>query len=123
MEHFTKEEVLQEIAAGNWTIKGLGAKFGLTRDSMKSALVKLGISDKDRQPKPTIMNDSPASEEDEWKQLYKDYDLGGSIGTQAQLLIAQCRIKDGMTAAQARQYMKDNFHYQIIEVKFNKKRR
>ena len=56
MKHLTKEEVLQEIAAGNWTIKGLGAKFGLTRDGMKSALATLGISDKDRQPKPTIMN-------------------------------------------------------------------
>ena len=120
MERFTKEEVLQEIAAGNWTIKGLGAKFGLTRDNMKGALAKLGISDKDRQPRPTIMNDSPASAEDEWDQLYKDYDLEGGIGTQAQLLIAQCRIKDGMTAAQARQYMKDNFHYQIIEIKLNK---
>ena len=66
------------------------------------------------------MNNCPASEEDEWDQLYKDYDLEDGMGTQAQLLIAQCRIKDGMTAAQARQYMKDNFHYQIIEVKFKK---
>lgn len=66
---------------------------------------------------PIIKTDSPASDEDEWAQLYKDYDLDGAIGTQAQFIIAQCRISCGMTAAQARQYMKDNFHYQII--KFN----
>ena len=121
MKHLTKEEVLQEIAAGNRTIKGLAAKFGLTTGSMKGVLAKLGISLKEGEPE--AMNKSPASVEDEWDQLYKDYDLEGGIGTQAQLMIAQCHIKDGMTAAQARQYMKDNFHYQIIEVKFNKKRR
>ena len=125
MERFTKEELLQEIAAGNWTIKGLADKYGLSRDSMKSALAKLGISRKERKPEaePIIMNNFDASDEDEWKQLYKDYDLEGAIGTQAQFIIAQCRIRDGMTAAQARQYMKDNFHYQTMEIKFNKKRR
>ena len=123
MKHFTKEDLLQDIAGGNWTIKGLADKYGLSRDSMKSTLTKLGITLKERKPEALIMNNSPASDEDEWNQLYKDYDLGDGIGTQAQLLIAQCRIRDGMTAAQARQYMKDNFHYQIIEVKFNKKRR
>ena len=125
MERFTKEELLQEIADGNRTIKGLATKYGLTSDSMKKALANLRISLKEREsePEPTIMNDCPASEEDEWNQLYKDYDLGGAIGNQAQFTIAYCKVKDGMTAAQARQYMKDNFHYQIIEVKFNKKRR
>ena len=125
MKHFTEEELLQEIAAGNRTTEGLATKYGLTSDSIKKALAKLRISLKEREPEPEpiIMNNLAASDEDEWAQLYKDYDLEGSIGTQAQLLIAQCRIKDGMTAAQARQYMKDNFHYQIIEVKFNKKRR
>ena len=128
MERFTKEELLQEIADGNRTIEGLAAKFKLTASSMRRALIKLGISLKerepepiDKEPEPIIMNNFSASEEDEWNQLYKDYELEG--GTQAQLLIAQCRIKDGMTAAQARQYMKDNFHYQIIEIKLNKKRR
>ena len=120
MERFTTEELLQEIADGNRTIKGLANKFGLSPSSMKSALAKLGISLIKSEPEPIIMNDCPASEDDEWKHLYKDYDLGGSIGTQAQLLIAQCRIKDSMTVAQARQYMKDNFHYEIIEVKFKK---
>ena len=120
MKRFTKEELLQEIAAGNRTIKGLADKFGLSRDSMKSALTKLGISLKERKPEALIMNNCSASEEDEWNQLYKDYDLEGSIGTQAQLLIAQCRVKDGMTAAQARQYMKDNFHYEVIEIKLDK---
>ena len=123
MERFTKEELLQEIAAGNRTLKGLGDKFGLSPNSIKSALTKLGINLKESEPEPIIMNDFSASDEDEWDQLYKDYDLEDGIGTQAQLLIAQCRIKDGMTAAQARQYMKDNFHYQIIEIKLNKKRR
>ena len=121
MKRITQEEVLQEIAAGNRTIKGLAAKFGLTTGSMKSVLANLEISLKESEPEPIIMNDFSASEEDEWNQLYKDYELEG--GTQAQLLIAQCRIKDGMTAAQARQYMKDNFHYEIIEIKLNKKRR
>ena len=120
MERFTKEELLQEIAAGNRTVKGLASKFGLTTVSMTKALVKLDISLGEREPEPIIMNDFSASDEDEWKQLYKEYDLEGSIGTQAQLLIAQCRIKDGMTVAQARQYMKDNFHYEIIEIKFKK---
>ena len=123
MGHFTKEELLQEIADGNRTVKGLAAKFGLSPSSIKSALAKLGISLIEKELEPVKMNNFCASDEDEWNQLYKDYDLEGGIGTQAQLLIAQCRIKDGMTAAQARQYMKDNFHYQIIEVKFNKKRR
>ena len=125
MEHFTKDELLQEIADGNRTTEGLATRYGLTSDSMKKALAKLRISLKEREPEPEpiIMNNSDASDEDEWNQLYKDYDLEGGIGTQAQLLIAQCKVKDGMTAAQARQYMKDNFHYQIIEVKFNKKRR
>ena len=120
MERFTKEELLQEIAAGNRTMKGLAARFGLSTHSMSIALAKLGISLRESEPEPIIMNDCPASEEDEWNQLYKDYDLEGAIGTQAQLLIAQCRVIDGMTAAQARQYMKDNFHYEIIEVKFKK---
>ena len=122
MKHITTEEVLQEIAAGNCTIKGLAAKFGVTTGSMKGILANLEISSKktEPEPEPIIMNNFAASEEDEWDQLYKDYDLEGGIGTQAQLLIAQCRIRDGMTAAQARQYMKDNFHYQIIEIKFNK---
>ena len=128
MKHITTEEVLQEIAAGNCTIKGLAAKFGLTTGSMKGVLANLEISSKRpepiyKEPEPIIMNDLAASDEDEWRKLYKDYDLEGSIGTQAQLLIAQCRVKDGMTAAQARQYMKDNFHYEIIEIKLNKKRR
>ena len=118
MEHFTKEELLQEIAAGNWTIKGLADKYGVSRDSMKGTLAKLGISLKERRPEALIMNNCSASDEDEWKKLYKDYDLEGGIGTQAQLLIAQCRVIDGMTAAQARQYMKDNFDYQIIVIKF-----
>ena len=122
MKHITQEEVLQEIAAGNCTIKGLAAKFGLTTGSMKSALAKLGVSLKKTEPKPEpiVMNDFSASEEDEWKQLYKDYDLGGAIGNQAQFTIAYCQVKDGMTAAQARQYMKDNFHYEIIEIKLHK---
>ena len=118
MKHFTKEELLQEIAAGNRTINGLAAKYGLSPSSIKSALAKLGISLKEREPE--AMNSSPASEEDEWNQLYKDYDLGGAIGNQAQFTIAYCKIKEGMTAAQARQYMEDNFHYQIIEIKFKK---
>ena len=117
MERFTKDALLQEIAAGNCTTEGLAAKFELTGRSVKSALAKLGISLKEKKPEPIIKNDSPASDEDEWAQLYKDYDLEGAIGTQAQFIIAQCRISYGMTAAQARQYMKDNFHYQII--KFN----
>ena len=66
------------------------------------------------------MNNSSASVEDEWYKLYKDYDLEGSIGMQAHFMIAQCKIKYGMTAAQARQYMEYNFHYQIITIKFNK---
>ena len=122
MECFTKEELLQEIAAGNRTIKGLSAKFGLTARSVKSALAKLGINLEDRkpEPEPIIKNDSPASDEDEWAQLYKDYDLDSAIGTQTQFIIAQCKISYGMTAAQARQYMKDNFHYQVIEIKLSK---
>ena len=109
MKHFTKEELLQEIAAGNRTIDGLAAKFGLTTSSMKSALAKLEISLKEKEPEP--MNNSPASDEDEWGQLYDDYDLEGIIGNQAQYIIAECRIKYGMTAAQARQYMIANFRY------------
>ena len=127
MKHITQEEVLHEIAAGNCTIKGLAAKFGLTTGSMKSVLANLAVSSKDRkpepidkEPEPIKMNHLAASDEDEWKQLYKDYDLGDGIGTQAQFMIAQCRIKDGMTVAQARQYMKDNFHYEIIEIKLHK---
>ena len=72
-----------------------------------------------RKPESIIKNDSSASIEDEWDQLYKDYDLGSAIGTQAQFIIAQCRINYGMTAVQARQYMKDNFHYQVIEIKLS----
>ena len=122
MKHITTEEVLHELAAGNCTIKGLAAKFGLTIGSMKGVLANLEVSSKkpEPEPEPIIMNNFDASEEDEWKQLYKDYDLEGGIGTQAQLLIAQCRIRDGMTVAQARQYMKDNFHYEIIEIKLHK---
>ena len=124
MNILTKEDLLQEIAAGNWTIKGLADKYGVSRDSMKSALTKLGINltvvREEMKQLPIIMDNSPASDEDEWKKLYNDYDLEGIIGTQAQLLIAQCRVKDGMTAAQARQYMKDNFHYEIIEIKLDK---
>ena len=124
MERFKKEELLQEIAAGNRTLKGLGAKFGLSPSSIKSALTKLGINlievREEMKQLPIIMNNFSASDEDEWKQLYKDYDLEGIIGNQAQFMIAQCRINYGMTAAQARQYMKDNFHYQIMVIKFNK---
>lgn len=122
MKHITQEEVLHELAIGNCTIKGLAAKFGLTIGSMKGVLANLDVSSKEREPEPEpiIMNNFSASEEDEWNQLYKDYDLEGGIGTQAQLLIAQCRVIDGMTAAQARQYMKDNFHYQTITIKLNK---
>lgn len=119
---FTKEELLQEIAGGNRTTKGLADKYGLSIVSMTSALIKLGINLKEweSEPEPIIMNNLSASVEDEWNQLYKDYDFEGGIGTQAQLMVAQCRIRYGMTAAQARQYMKDNFHYQIITIKFNK---
>ena len=120
MKHLTKEELLQEIAAGNRTIKGLSAKFGLPPSSIKGALAKLEISLKEKEPEPMIMNDFAASDDNEWDQLYKDYDLEGIIGNQAQFIIAECRIKYGMTATQARQYMKDNFRYQIMELKFNK---
>ena len=89
---------------------------------MKGALGRLGIDLKEvsTEPKPIIMNNSSASDEDEWKKLYNDYDLEGVIGTQAQFIIARCRVIDGMTVAQARQYMKDNFHYQTMEIKLNK---
>ena len=122
MKRFTKEELLQEIADGNRTTEGLATRYGLTSDSMKKALAKLRISLKEREPEPEpiIMNNLDASDEAEWKQLYKDYDLEGIIGTQAQFIIARCRVIDGMTAAQARQYMKDNFHYQTMEIKLNK---
>ena len=120
MKHFTEEELLQEIAAGNRTTEGLATKYGLTSDSIKKALAKLRISLKEREPEPITMNNFSASDEDEWKKLYKDYDLEGAIGTQAQFIIAQCRVIDGMTVAQARQYMKDNFHYQTMEIKLNK---
>ena len=127
MKHLTKEELLQEIAAGNCTIKGLAAKFGLPISNIKGALAKLEINLKekksepiDRKPEQIIKNDSSASVEDEWKQLYKDYDLEGIIGNQAQFIIAECRIRYGMTPAQARQYMKDNFHYETLTIKFTK---
>ena len=122
MKHITTEEVLHELAVGNCTIKGLAAKFGLTVGSMKGVLANLEISSKEKEPEPEpiIMNNFDASEEDEWKQLYKEYDLGGAIGNQAQFTIAYCRVKDGMTAAQARQYMKDNFHYETIEIRLSK---
>ena len=122
MEHFTKEEVLQEIADGNRTMMGLADKFGLSTISMSLALAKLGISlrESEPEPEPITMNNLAASDDNDWDKLYKDYDLEGIIGTQAQFIIAQCRIRDGMTAAQARQYMKDNFHYQTMEIKLNK---
>ena len=109
MKRFTKEELLQEIAAGNCTIKRLAAKFGLSPDSMKHALDKLEISLKEKVPE--AINKSLASVEDEWDQLYKDYGLEGIIGNQALFMIAKCKIKYGMTAAQARQYMEYNFHH------------
>ena len=111
MKHFTKEALLQAIAAGNRTIDGLAAKFGLTTSSMKSALAKLEVSLEEKEPEPIIMNNLAASDANEWDQLYNDYDLEGIIGNQAQYIIAECRIKYGMTAAQARQYMIDNFRY------------
>ena len=122
MGYLKKEEVLQAITGGNRTIKGLAAEFGLTTGNMKGALGRLGIDLKEirTEAEAIIMNNFSASDEDEWKKLYNDYDLEGSIGTQAQFIIAQCRIRDGMTAAQARQYMKDNFHYQTMEIKLNK---
>ena len=122
MGYLTKEEVLQAITGGNRTVKGLAAEFGLTTGNMKGALGRLGIDLKEvgTEPKPIIMNNLVASDEDEWKKLYNDYDLEGVIGTQAQFIIAQCRVINGMTAAQARQYMKDNFHYQTMEIKLNK---
>ena len=120
MKHFTKDDLSQAIAAGNCTIERLAAKFGLSTDSMKSALAKLGISLIEKESEPIIMNNFAASDENEWDQLYKDYDLEGIIGNQAQYIITECRIKYGMTAAQARQYMRDNFHYEIINIKFNK---
>lgn len=123
MKYLTREEVLQEIEAGNSTIKGLAAKFGLTTGSMKGVLAKLEISLQAKEPDPNKMYNLAASEEDEWNQLYEDYKSEDCGGTQALFLIAQCRIKDGMTAAQARKYMEDNFHYQIVEYKFKKKRR
>ena len=71
MERFTKDELLQEIAAGNRTTKGLAAKFGSSTHSVKSALAKLGISLKEKEPE--VMNNLAASDEAEWAQLYKDY--------------------------------------------------
>lgn len=124
MKHLTKEELLQDIADGNRTIKELAAIHGLSANSIKHALTNLGIDLKEKrsepEPEPIIMNNFSASDEDEWAQLYKDYDFEGIIGNQAQFMIAQCRVKDGMTAAQARQYMRDNFHYQIMKMKFIK---
>ena len=122
MKHLTKEELLQEIAAGNCSIKGLAAKFGLPTSSIKGALAKLEISlkEKEPEPEPIIMNNLAASDDSEWKQLYNDYDLEGIIGNQAQYIIAECRIKYGMTAAQARQYMRDNFPYQPLTIKLDK---
>ena len=120
MKHLTKEELLQEIAAGNCTIKGLAAKFRLPISNIKGALAKLEISLKEKKSEPITMNNFSASDDSEWDQLYKDYDLEGIIGTQAQFMIAQCRIRYGMTAARARLYMKDNFHYQTMTIKFNK---
>ena len=116
MAHFTKEDILQEIAAGNRTLIGLAQKYELSTSSMKNALAKLEIDLEENEPEPIKMNNFSASDENEGDQLYKDYDLEGAIGNQARFIIAQCRVIDGMTAAQTRQYMKDNFHYQIIDV-------
>ena len=116
MAHFTKEDILQELAAGNRTLIGLAQKYELSTSSMKNALAKLEIDLEENEPEPIKMNNFSASDESEWDQLYKDYDLEGAIGNQARFIIAQCRVIDGMTAAQTRQYMKDNFHYQIIDV-------
>ncbi len=122
MGYLKKEEVLQAITKGNRTVKGLAAEFGLTTGNMKGALSRLGIDLKEvgTEPEPIIMDNFSASDEDAWKQLYKDYDLEGAIGTQAQFIIARCRIIDGMTVAQTRQYMEDNFHYQTITIGLSK---
>lgn len=122
MERLTKEELLQDIADGNRTIKELATIHGLSANSMKHALANLGINLKEMrsEPEPVIIDNLAASDEDAWHQLYKEYDLEGAIGNQAQFMIAQCRVIDGMTVAQARQYMKDNFHYQTMIIKFSK---
>lgn len=111
MRHLAKEESLQDITAD---------KIELSSSSVMGAIDRLRTNLKEGKPEPIIMNDFSASDEDAWHQLYKEYDLEGSIGTQAQFVIAQCRVIDGMTVAQARQYIKDNFHYQTMEIKLNK---
>ena len=110
MTRFTKIELLEEIAGGNCTLKGLAAKYGLSPDGMKHALARLEINLKELVPE--AMDKSPASLESEWYELYNDYDYEGIIGMRAHFMIAQCKFKYGMNAAQARQYMDYNFHRQ-----------
>ena len=112
--YLTKEQIEAGIKQGLDTYEALGAALDRSAKSMKKIMDGFGIILEE--PEPIKMNNFSASDEDEWDQLYKDYDLEGAIGNQARFIIAQCRVIDGMSVAQARQYMEDNFHYQIIDV-------
>ena len=105
--YLTKEQIEAGIKQGLDTYEALGAALDRSAKSMKKIMDGFGIILEE--PEPIKMNNFSASDEDEWDQLYKDYDFN----SQAQYVIAECRVKNGMSVAQARQYMKDNFRYNV----------
>lgn len=100
-QRFTKEDIIAAMNAGTITYEGLGELFGLTPQSMKSAMDKLGLVGGQR-PHPStsasITNDFIT-----WDELYKQYP-----DTQTQFLIAECKVKRNMTAAQTADWIKQN---------------
>ena len=102
-KRFTKEDILNDIAAGMRKVEDLAAKYSLTTASMKNALNKLNIQ----------LSSAPAAAfgiESDWKALYDEYDRIGA-GCQAHFIIAECRLNNGMSAAETRAFMKEHFKF------------
>ena len=108
-KRFTEEDILNDIAAGMRKVEDLAAKYSLTTASMKNALNKLNI----QLPSAPVVKTASAAAfgiESDWKALYDEYDHVGA-GCQAHFIIAECRLNNGMSAAETRAFMKEHFKF------------
>lgn len=119
-KRFTKEEVEAAIQEGDRTYAALGRRFELAPANMKKAMEKLGLTldepkAAEEQTTTTItINSTSAEEINDWDALYAKYP-----NSHLQFLIAECKVKHNMTAAQAAKYMQENVTFTENEFKWS----
>lgn len=98
-DYLTKEQIETAMAQGLNTYEALGAALDRSPKVMKKIMDDFGLSFN----QPSAPAQETAFEYITWDELYKKYP-----DTQTQFLIAECKVKRNMTAAQTADWIKQN---------------